>query len=398
MPIKTEYLPQRWPAGYDVRKDGTICKTYNEQVDPVGIRYERVYNDVQKRPKPGALLENLTSLPKQKTSVVWKGCYKFVSSGTTRGRCVPNVGNEYVYVHRYYPFPGPVAEVWVEEPDWVLPLRLKMQSDKVNLADTLGEWREAMRLMGDTRSFFVRAARETAKIFRSRRKVRQATKAFKRLFKRRPQDRWELGDYVQMDLLIKFGIRPTVQTLEDIADALDRIAVIRRRYQVTLRKRYDAELPAEPGYSGALITHARRSARAIAYVTFDVNNPAITAGNIAESLWAGTRLSFVVDWFWNFGSYLTGFNAMDGVTSFRGTVGHRIVATRSDSRTAYVSGGTRTTFRPAKSTFKSYERTVMLSLPAASLPKLTPLSEAAEWSKWISLREILYSMRQSRRA
>jgi hypothetical protein len=129
-----------------------------------------------------------------------------------------------------------------------------------------------------------------------------------------------------------------------------------------------------------------------------MDNPSFTTGNLAESLWAGTSLSFMVDWFWNFGGYLSSFNAMNGVKSFKGTVGNKILIARRDNRTAYISGGVRSTVQPARSTFKSYERTVMLGLPLASLPEVTPLSESVDWSKLISAREVLFSMRQSRRA
>jgi hypothetical protein len=399
MPTVTSYSPLYIPGStYTRRTDGSVCRITNGYADQAGCTIKRTSNDVQKRTKPGNLLENLTSLPKQSTSIVWKGIYRFKSSSATRTTCNPNIGNEYVYTTSHYPFPGPYAEVGIEEPDWVTPLRLKMQSDKLSLADTLGEWREAVKLVEDSAGFFKRAATEAKEIFRSKRKIRQAAKSFKRLFKRRHWTKWELKDYVQVDLLIKFGIKPTAQLLWDIGDTLNKIQFVRRRYQVSLRRDVTDTLEADPGYTGTLRTQARRSVRAIAYVTYNMDNPAFTTGNLAESLWAGTSLSFMVDWFWNFGGYLSSFNAMNGVKSFKGVVGNKILIARRDNRTAYVSGGTRTTVQPARSTFKSYERTVMLGLPLASLPEVKPLSESVDWSKLISAREVLFSMRQSRRA
>jgi hypothetical protein len=285
-------------------------------------------------------------------------------------------------------------ETYLADPpvvNWELSLRNKIQADKVSLAETIGEWRESVGYLHGSVKVLQKAWRKMKTIWRLRRNRRALARWFKSQFKRSPNSKVELQDAVSIDLAVKFGIVPMAGLLMDSLEALNRIQLAYRRIQVTVK---GASYRTVDGpYSGSCRSTYERSVRAVAYVKYDVNSSEFTAGNLAESLWAGTSLSFVIDWFWDIGSYLSSFNAMQGVTAFRAAICTRDrVSVVSDFNRA---GASYVCVKPHIYLKRSYKRDVITTIPYAHLPK-PKLPDGFIWGRLWSSTEILSTMRRTR--
>lgn len=318
---------------------------------------------VAHRVKPTNLLTSLTSLGLQ--SSLWyspRTETAFMSpSGTWCGKY--EVGS-YLGCRKAYPDTN--TRIFVT-PNWALALRNKIQDDKVSFADNIGEWRESVKLAEDAAGMFKRAWKTTKTLWRLRKNRRAMYWWFRKGFGRDPANKFELKDAYQVDLLLQFGIKPLCDQAYDSAQQLNRILALKRRLQVTLTS--ENRVRKMGTFGGEFLTINRRSVRAIAYVTYDSNSREFTAGNLGEALWAGTRLSYLVDWWWNFGSYLSSFNAMNGVTSCRGVACIRDTSTGQDKRRTLSASAT---VRPGKVVYKAYQRTAFTSIPLPSLPSFRP--------------------------
>jgi hypothetical protein len=133
------------------------------------------------------------------------------------------------------------------------------------------------------------------------------------------------------------------------------------------------------------------SVRAVAYVSLDSNAEDWTAGNAAEAIWAGTRLSFMVDWFFDVSSYLTSFTAMTGVKDVsvvlttKGTVSS--VSTEKMNTTSLV-------VQSAKMTKRYIRRDITSHVPLALAPRV---GDRFTWDQLVSATEILGTLVSGRR-
>jgi hypothetical protein len=273
---------------------------------------------------------------------------------------------------------------------WILAIRNKLQDDKVSFAETIGEWREGVGLLGSAWNTLKRGAKAARDLLKKRNRRRTLKKWFRAQFGKSPDSPLELLDAVSLDLSIKFGLKPTLNQIWDTLDALGHVAPRKRRLQVTVPDKASIEVPGT--FGGSLSYEETLSSRCVIWVTYDLDSSLFTAGNLAESLWAGTSLSFVLDWFIDVGGYLSSFNALKGVSSFTGFVSQKTNGTGHDVRTM-VSGGVIST--AGKIEWKSKERLVLTSLPFADLPTFK-LPDTDLWSRLHSLNEMFVSTKASR--
>jgi hypothetical protein len=274
-------------------------------------------------------------------------------------------------------------------PNWALALRNKIQDDKMSFADTIGEWREAVQMMEDGVSIFKKVYRAARNLWRLRHARRAVRRWFVHQFGRSPDSKWELMDAVRADLAIKFGIKPVLNQAFELAEQLNRMLPLKRRLQVTVGVK-DSTVKAGT-YGGDLRTFYECSTRAIVWVTYDPDSREFTSGNLAEALWAGTRLSFMVDWFWNFGSYLSSFNAMKGVSSLVGVATTRVRITGVDTRNGFGPGYVVLT--KGKYLEKTTSRTRFTVPPMPDLPSFAlPTTDIV--GRLTSAVEVLASMRK----
>lgn len=272
---------------------------------------------------------------------------------------------------------------------WIYALRQKIQSDKISFAETLGEWREALGLAESCAKTFVRAAKLAKAMLKRRDKARALRRWFRSQFGRGPESKLQLQDAVQVDLAIKFGIKPNLTLLQDALEAAGRARSRKRKIRVTVPETQEVTTPGIWG--GTLIVHGERSNRVVAYVTYNVDSSEFTAGNLGSALWAGTSMSFVIDWFWNVGGYLESFNALKGVQSFKAARMIRTKFRMTDTR----NGGnvTEVCEVPGVYSYKYFERAELLNLPYADVPPLElPTTEL--WGRLHTLIEILVMQRR----
>lgn len=344
----------------------------------------------ERRPKPDDLILGITSRSPQSTLVqrasqvrTFIGNYTFWCNG---------VGILAGYSSYSYPMPNPPGVDSFEYPDWAGELRRKMQSDKVSLAESIGEWRETAKMANSAVGIAIRAVRAAKAMMKRKSERRRLRKWFNYVLGRPPGSRLELMDAVSMDLCLKFGIAPNIKLVEDSMQQLQLVKALKRRLQVTLTTTRSWGYGTD-SVGCSLELERTLSCRAIFYVEYDVNSSNFTSGNIAESLWAGTPVSFMVDWFWNVGGYLSSFNAFNGVSNLRGTVTKRCVTTGVDNRKYSVNGHL---LRPGICRSRQVEREAYsgLSLPFASIP-VPSLPSGGDLGKLWSSIEVLLSLRRS---
>lgn len=345
----------------------------------------------QHRTKPANLLESLTSLNPQYSDVRISRIEHRVTqaSRVCNGVQRPSTTEEWISTM-------PTGD-WPPEPypNWELAMRNKIQSDKISFAENIGEWRESVDMVHSASNVVQKAWRITKKVWRQRGVRRKARAMFRGIFSRDPVNRFELQDVMAAHLAIKFGIVPIIGQTYDVVTALQRVKTLKRRHQVTMGKTTTKGIPGL--YGGSYDIRWEKSIRAIAYVTYDWESSDFTAGNIAEAIWAGTKLSFMADWFFNVSSYLSSFNAMNGVTSLQGVLCERQRVIGRDDRldtTRSSKAVTTSIHRVGTWARRSYKRTTFGSIPLANAPEPgIPTTEI--WGRLASAVEIFLSQRRA---
>lgn len=372
-----------WPT-----PTGEYCEDSDERRSYV-VRnlYQTLPLPMERRPLPANILESLTPREKQfRRRLEYRVEHRSAMGPLAVCKGWPVNTWEYIQIPYSPHYP------WLDdgtEPNWALALRNKIQDDKVSFADTIGEWRESVQLLEGAANLVQKAYRHAKALWRFRKNRRALARYFRRDFGRDPRDKFELFDIVQTDLLIKFGLKPTCDLVWDSLEALDIVKKAARRIQVTvpIEERYSY-----PGASSGQLDVVRtRSYRAVAYVHYDVEDTNFTSGNIAEALWAGTRASFIIDWFYDVGSYLKAFNAMNGVRSLKGTLTKRETIRATDRRVDNVTYSLKS---PGKWIEIRNEREVFTTIPLPDLPGFR-IPETDLWSRLHTCIEILASTRRA---
>lgn len=214
-------------------------------------------------------------------------------------------------------------------PNWETPLRLKIMDDQVSFAETIGEWRESVQMLGGIAKLMTRAVRETKRLFRRRGSYKAWTRWFRAMFGRSPRDKLEVMDAVSVDLMVKFGINPQLGLLNDTISKLQQELESERVVRVTVPK--DTTHTTYGIYSGCKTSTYKASVRVTVAMRYDADRLGFTTGNLLESVWAGTSMSFMIDWFWNLGSWLSSLTALSGITTIRGCISKKYtVRVKSD--------------------------------------------------------------------
>jgi hypothetical protein len=291
-------------------------------------------------------------------------------------------------------YADPLSLVWLSpdcpDPVWEIAMRNKIKADRVNMADTIGEWRETANAVSGGCDALRNAWQFVRKLRRTPRN--RWPQEFRHLWDRR--ETLSFRDIPSAYLVTIFGISPWLTLASDAVDALRLAAThgVVKKYSVT--KKTSKELSIEGDFGGECKVTVSKRSRAQFIVRYKPNLGEFTAGNIGEAMWAGVPISFMVDWFIGIGSWLSAIDAMDGVQSVIGTVTSRETRTAVDNRafgrpTAdWTHGGTQTGL--ARTT--RYQRTVHDSI---GLPLYIEHGDSATFGKLITSLAILYEMRRS---
>lgn len=250
--------------------------------------------------------------------------------------------------------------VWMgyKDPDatnWQLDLRLKIKGEKLNLGQSLAEYRETVDL-------FKKLARELHRAYLAAKRGNLPTLT-------RPFTCHAASTV----LMANFGINPLIN---DVGASLERlngrlIRPIKRRFIVTKKKDIGAFSGGEPrhySFKGKCFT----SERAIFYAEFS-KIPNFSLGNPLELAWELTPMSFVVDWMVPVGDYLSSLDALEDVSDIYGTVTTKVVQ-KGTYDLLYHRGATYnpTIRKNGTVNFSSHERKVYYTVPFADLPSYEP--------------------------
>lgn len=363
---------------------GTISRYVNSYVTKVLLTRES-------RPKPSELLENLTSRSSQSLTTCRYLFQRKLEKVTVScgGVIYPTVR-----ISENYAVPSGVYPA-SPDPDWAIAMRSKIKASRLSFAEMIGEYREAIRYLEDGTGLFKRAFNTVRYLWRNRKHRRRILRRLRKtglLGKHASGDeRFQFYDIVGADLAIKFGVVPLMELTSDAIDKLGTNMGRARRFQVTVSG--ETEKRTAGAFSGYSQVRIQESKRAIAYVWFDNNYGDYTPGNILESVWAGARLSFMVDWFVNVGKYLGALDAMSSVKQVKGTVTTRRTIWVDDGR---IANSGWTLINRGKKRSVSTWRDVITSVPMPRLPDFR--LPDGDVGKILSSVEVLLSIRRSQAA
>jgi len=307
---KTTVYSAPFPASFR-SNDGTCAKEWAVVRSSGSVTTRKIARE--SRVKPNDLLRNLTARETQSVVRTKNLVYQRKVTGSVVCGGVSKVG-----VTTTYETTGVRSATLIyPTADWAQALRLKLLNLQYSWAETIGEWRESVTMLEGGANVVKRAFSEARKVFKSRRKWKSVIRAMKKLVPDtspgRTKKSWE--DVFACHLAITYGITPIISTIED---ALSQDIMSRAmRVQVTIKTEAHASVVDSLGPYEAT---GAKSLRAVAYVWLRPDTGNYTSGNLAESIWAGTGLSFVVDWFINVGAYLQSLNSLDFIQEVRGTL------------------------------------------------------------------------------
>jgi len=269
--------------------------------------------------------------------------------------------------HKYWVFYQRPAKnyqfVTTPIPPWKTSLLLKIKADKVNLGETLAEYRQTANMFKTLGLAMLRGYRAL-----------------------RRGDISGLSRHTNLDtiasgrLVYQFGIKPLVNTLYDSIQAM-------MNAPRSPHKKYTDYTVAETeaimyGYT----TTGKQEVNSTCYVEFDADLiSSFTLGNPAELAWELTPFSFLVDYFFSIGDYLSSLDALVDVKSWVGC--YSIQKTETCLWHDPVSNpnalmGTVVGIRPSTWKKKSYQRFVITNLSP----------EGPQWKPSLSFGRILNIM------
>jgi hypothetical protein len=290
---------------------------------------------------------------------------------------------DYPLTGAYIPIPS------YPDGNWQLGIRRKIAEEQVSFAENIGEYRESVELLKGTSHILQRAGRTARSIWRNRKNRAKVVRILKRKLDGivQPKTPREWQDIIGTDLAIKFGVIPYFGQLDDVLTQLN--AVKQRKIRVITTTKVEASKTyTKSTMAGAAVSDGTKTQRAVIYVTFADTHGNFTAGNLGSSIWAGTPLSFMVDWVIDVGGYLESLTALNGVLKVYGTV-----TTKEQMRTVSdLRPPTRMLVERFTRSYRATDRIVVNSVPLPSRVRV----RIPEWNfgKFVSSLEIFSSMQR----
>lgn len=350
--------------------------------------------DPQHRPKPALLVacSALTSRATQSTRDEYYGRARRVQR--LLGLPCGKAGWYNYRVEQNLPYPVPNL-TFPSSTNWEQALRLKIAAEQVSFAENIGEWRESVKMLHGAASIAGKAYRAARQLWHARKSRKRFTGNLKQILGKdwKPKTPFEWNDIASTHLAITYGIRPLLGQLEDVLDQLNRVKMPRKRIQVTVPMKVGTLVHRINGYVGQAVVEGMMSQRAVAYVTFKQDAGDFTAGNLASSIWAGTKLSFMVDWMLDVGGYLESLTALTSVASVCGTV----TTKRWANGITTICWPDFMVMEPGTQRYFDVSRGVFTSIPLPSRVNFRfGDPSGATWDQLVSATEILYQLRRGR--
>lgn len=340
---------------------------YNRKLVHEGRKYTR-----DSRPYPGKaqLFNSLTSRDLvYESRSVWAPQYD-----VERYACPHSGTHGTVVDKRYYSAVSHTGEVvssssWIAQKTWADALRRRLQEDRVNLSSSVAEYRESVKMFVSLAKGLFSAYRDIrhGKIPRMKRNV-------------------NVSDIPANILRYNFGVAPLA---EDLFSAVE-ILRLKLSAPITMRTSVSVKMPIEDLVKlNSFEFKVKGSVRQRATIYYDMDPSQYLSeyfdfGNPVEWVWELIPFSFVIDWVIPIGDYLGGLDALTGLSNIRGTV-----TTKNEQKWTSRWTEAEVIQRPMNGSFRSYQRDLILSVPAP-LPRWTP---SASWKKLLNASSILAQMR-----
>lgn len=327
----------------------SIEKTKNQSM---GLEVT-VKNDPDRRIRPLNLLESPTAQAKQSTLVAKTHVEKRVGNFS---ECCPEIPGRWPTCQTvyggyeeffYHPYSGTPGYNDLPDTNWQLDMRLKIKDASQNLGAHLVEMRDTARMFRD----FAVGTRNAWRAFRgSRRRRRRLTPC----------------DVAAWELTASYGIEPLIS---DLVDANNRLAqkledTLIRRLVVTKEKEHSVRTDYSSDASWKI------KERAICYVEMEPNRSNFTAGNPLEVIWEGVPFSFVVDWGFSVGDYLSSLDALAGVKQLNGTLTRKLRFSMNMDKPIFYPDNV--VVEPGSVDYHSHERSILTTIPMSELPSWEP--------------------------
>jgi len=323
------------PSYNDVTKEIVPVQRNNWNSDVItgsrvtGAKLE-VWNAISSRPKPLDLIGNMTSMAEQRRVYTQSGISHFVNPSSGWTSWTYHVPRQQI-IHR-----APL-------PSWEVPLRLKIKSEVVNLGESIAEYRQ-------TASMVTSLGRQLIKAYRSLRKgkfsaLRRQLSTFD------PASAW---------LLTQFGIIPLLNDIDSsltrLNDKLEggvyrRVSISAKSSRNTITSDWDR-----------VQIRSNSTLRARAYIRIGADPPNFTLGNPVELGWELVPFSFVVDYFFSIGDYLSGLDALKDVTFLRGYYNVKTIHTQ-EPQVSMVARSSAKILKEASFRAELHYRTAFSNIP-----------------------------------
>lgn len=234
--------------------------------------------------------------------------------------------------------------------DWQTKMRLDIKDVAVNLGTSVAEYRQTARMFKQ----FGIGVWDAWKLFRGKlprkSKVTPCTAS-------------------AAELVYSYGLEPLASDLFDSFWALQGRLVdpVYRRFISTAKDRGHEIID----NVGEHDVHWMMSERAIAYVELETNRQDFILGNPLEVAWEVVPFSFVVDWGFSVGDYLSSLDALKDVKSVTGSLTIKRKSVDNYTHVNAVDSGW-TVEKPSKQYYNSHERQVILGIPTPQFPSWDP--------------------------
>lgn len=327
---------------------------------------QTVSNDPESRPFPSGPLF-LSPTGQQEQSKILRSGYHYYNDGSAIETCsgVPNVYTIRTHSRGIRNFL--LNPPYQADTDWATDIRNKVKSDMVNLASNLAEYRESADMFKDF-------ARSLHSAYRSIRKGRLPKKFRGKRYwvargKKMRDSNFSLGDLGTAELLASFGIVPLA------SDVARSVLALQKRFDFPIYKRLvitssDKVDDSVSDYAWTTEYDWNISDRVILYIKVNPDDRRITVGNLGEWLWEATPFSFIADWGFNVGQYLSSLDALRGIDFMTGTKTRKIYGEARAFR--HSPSSTMTWKKDCTQIIRKHSRAVITSVPLPRAPRWKP--------------------------
>jgi hypothetical protein len=371
--------------GYEPRNMAQMCSgpLYSNYYATAKSQHHFQVNEPEHRGKPSDLINGMTALPLQfderrDFGWIWKryGQWPDYTPG-----CKPYLRPYFVRQQFDPSFQGEELD-W----NWELAIRGEIERMRVNLGESLAEYRETVAMYGEF-SHAVKQTRDDIKQFLKDSRhgsVKRVAKSLNAL----------ICDASNLYLQYTYGLKPLASDLGSAVAALETRLESPVWKKITRSKKQTSAGVINTGYSyGHLEGTWQRAYACHAYFYVKYGGGeygGVSAGNPIEWIWEIIPFSFIVDWGIDIGGWLSSLDATRGVSAIKGTVSHK----RSYRHNCkFVPGDpAEIALSENKVDRTSFVRDLYSDVPLPRLPKWDP---SATYHKLLNAISILKSIKCS---